>query len=110
MPDETTPDLMLRLKAVLELTGFSVNSIDRLVEEGLFPAPVRIGVRSRGWLRREILDWQARCIAERDAKLARKRAERERTEADRAERRARHEARERGVPTRSVPRYVSERD
>jgi hypothetical protein len=92
----------------------SSNALDARINEGTFPAPVKIGPRSVAFILSEVLAWQAARVAERDAKLALKRAERERAEreeAERTERKAQQEARERGTaPTRTVPRYVSERD
>jgi prophage regulatory protein len=47
-------DTMLRINEVVRLTGISVSSLKRMVEDGRFPRPMRIGIRAKGWPARDI--------------------------------------------------------
>jgi len=87
MPDELRR--MLRREAVLEITGHHPKTFERLVAQGLLPAPIKIGPRAVAWPEDEIVAWQVRKIAERDAAQNAKREERERAARERAEREAR---------------------
>lgn len=41
---------IMRLKAVVAETGYKTHtSIYALIKEGLFPTPISLGIRSRGW-------------------------------------------------------------
>jgi len=51
------PDRFLRLDAVLDRTGLSRSTLYRKVEEGTFPAQVRIASRCVGWRESAINDW-----------------------------------------------------
>jgi prophage regulatory protein len=42
-------------------------NINRLIREGLFPKPVKLGHSTKVWVESEIEEYQARKIAERDA-------------------------------------------
>ncbi|MCF8151663.1 MAG: AlpA family transcriptional regulator [Burkholderiaceae bacterium] len=53
--DETDLTL-LRLPAVLKRTGFSRSCLYKLVKQGCFPRPVKIG-RMSGWIAGEINNW-----------------------------------------------------
>ncbi len=57
---------IIRKKKLAEFTGLQRTAIDDLIREGLFPKPIKLGVRSIGWLEKDINDWQAARIAERD--------------------------------------------
>ncbi|MBB1061862.1 helix-turn-helix transcriptional regulator [Marilutibacter spongiae] len=59
---------LLRLPQVQASTGLSRSEIYRRVRSGDFPAPVKLGERASAWVEREIVEWAARRIAERDAK------------------------------------------
>ena len=48
---------ILRLPAVLELTGLSRTTIWRMVKRGEFPQPVALGARARGWRASEVQEW-----------------------------------------------------
>jgi prophage regulatory protein len=63
------PDRILRLPAVIELTGLGRSAIYQAIARGRFPRPVPLapGNRARGWLASEIAAHQQRCVAERDA-------------------------------------------
>lgn len=60
---------ILRLPLVKSRTGLSRSSIYMSAAEGKFPRPIRLGVRSVGWLESEIDSWLAsRVEASRKAK------------------------------------------
>ena len=48
---------ILRLPEVQSQTGLSRSSIYLMMSEGLFPASVKLGERSVGWVEKEIQDW-----------------------------------------------------
>jgi prophage regulatory protein len=56
MPTDT-PDRMLRLNSVLDRTGLSRSTLYRKVEEGTFPAQVKIAARCVGWRESAIAAW-----------------------------------------------------
>ena len=66
----TVPFVLLRLPDVKAHTGLSRSEIYRRIAQGVFPAPVKIGVRASAWNSAEIERWKADRIAERDAKKA----------------------------------------
>ena len=57
MNSPTTPDRLLRRSSVEEVTGLSKASIYRLMDEGSFPPPVRIGTRAVAWPQSAIVEW-----------------------------------------------------
>lgn len=63
-PSTTTPDVpkrevdwILGFREVMAITGFSRASIYRLISEGQFPAPAKIGSRKVGWKTSQINNW-----------------------------------------------------
>ena len=56
----------LRQPTVSEITGLPEKSLERLINEGAFPKPVRIGKRAVAWIEDEVLAWQEAKIAARD--------------------------------------------
>lgn len=56
---------ILRIKEVAATLSVSRWTIRRLVDQGDFPQPVRIGDRSKGWLLSEIEAWEQERMAER---------------------------------------------
>ncbi len=48
---------ILRMPAVLELTGLSRPTVERWVRAGRFPAPLKLGERAIGWRLDEIERW-----------------------------------------------------
>jgi prophage regulatory protein len=50
-------DLILRIEAVVAITGLSKPSIYRLISEKAFPKPVRLTAGARGWRLSEVLAW-----------------------------------------------------
>lgn len=55
---------ILRLPCVIQRTGLSRSSIYSYVSQKRFPAPIRLGARSVGWLETDINDWIASRIKE----------------------------------------------
>ena len=45
---------ILRRSQVLESLGISSSTLDRRINDGLFPPPVPISLRSRGWPEHEV--------------------------------------------------------
>ena len=50
-------DRILRLNTVLDRTGLSRSTLYRKVDQGTFPAQVRIATRCVGWRESAILEW-----------------------------------------------------
>jgi prophage regulatory protein len=57
----------LRLYEVKQATGLGHATIYEWMARGDFPKPVPLGGRRVGWIDAEILEWQNKRIAERDA-------------------------------------------
>ena len=57
IPDMDSPPKLLRLPAVLELTGLGRSTLYVLMRRGEFPSPVRISVRAVAWRQFEVVDW-----------------------------------------------------
>jgi prophage regulatory protein len=53
-----TPDRILRIKAVLALTGLSRSTLYRKMERGTFPANFKISERCAGWRESAVAQWQ----------------------------------------------------
>jgi predicted DNA-binding transcriptional regulator AlpA len=56
-----------------ELTSFSTRHLSRLVEQGTFPKPLRLGTGINGrlaFVEHEVRDWIRARLAKRDAKAA----------------------------------------
>jgi prophage regulatory protein len=68
MPDESGPDVIVRLRTVEQFAGKKRSQIYDDIRNGLFPRPLKLtdGGRAVGWLRRELLAWQQSRIAARD--------------------------------------------
>jgi prophage regulatory protein len=47
-------DTMLRMPEVERLTGISKSTIKRMVADGRFPKALRLGIRAKGWLARDV--------------------------------------------------------
>lgn len=63
-------DILLTRRQVEARCGLSTSSIYRLMRQGLFPEPIRIGVRAVRWPSSEINTWLAtrpRATGDRDA-------------------------------------------
>ena len=48
---------MMRLHAVMAATGLSKSTIYRLIGEGTFPRPTKLGIKASGWSESEIREW-----------------------------------------------------
>jgi prophage regulatory protein len=49
--------LLLRLGAVIRVTGLSRSTLYRLIADGQFPRPVRLGPRAVAWRRVDVEAW-----------------------------------------------------
>lgn len=58
-PQHGSSDRLLRRKEVEHETGLSRTTIYRLMDEGTFPRPRRIGARAVAWPSSEIARWKA---------------------------------------------------
>lgn len=48
---------VLRLNDVIGITGIGRSSIYKWMTDGTFPSPLSLGVRSVGWLEKDIQEW-----------------------------------------------------
>ena len=48
---------LMKIEEVLALVGFGKSTLYKMISAGLFPRPVRIGLRAVRWRRSEILAW-----------------------------------------------------
>ncbi|MCU1224256.1 MAG: alpA [Edaphobacter sp.] len=55
---------ILRLRKVLERTGFSRSTLYLRIAAGSFPRPISLGGRSVGWVDSEVDAWIASRVAE----------------------------------------------
>lgn len=62
--------VVLTLEQVCEITGLGKDTVYRLIREGKFPAPIKVGIRAARWIDHEVEAYIDRKIAERDAKAA----------------------------------------
>jgi predicted DNA-binding transcriptional regulator AlpA len=65
MPLAPAKPELLRLREVADLLGIGLRSLNRNVERGLFPRPIRLSSRTLRYSRRAVLQW----IAERSERL-----------------------------------------
>lgn len=56
---------ILRLKAVMEMTGLARSTIYKYVADGHFPKQTKLGLRCVGWLREEVEEWITERLASR---------------------------------------------
>lgn len=61
----TAERAVLRLPQVLPLVGLSKSTLYHYVQHGLFPAPLKLGIRASGWLAEEVNQWVAERAKER---------------------------------------------
>jgi len=54
---DDSPPILLRLPAVMKLTGLGRSTIYRMVAEHRFPCPVRITNRAVAWRRTDVDQW-----------------------------------------------------
>ena len=48
---------VLRLPDVLERVALSKSTLWRLINDGDFPEPIKLGPRATGWLEEEVDEW-----------------------------------------------------
>lgn len=54
----------LRLPQVIQRTGISRSAIYKMVAEGAFPKPIRIGARAVAWVESDVESWsESRIVA-----------------------------------------------
>ena len=70
-PEHAAPVRMLRLSMVLDRTGLSKSALYRLIGEGSFPKPVRLGAQAVGWVESEVEQWIRDRVAESRAEAGR---------------------------------------
>ncbi|WP_238939085.1 helix-turn-helix transcriptional regulator [Mixta mediterraneensis] len=68
--DMTTSKKLVRLSEVLNRTGYSRAWIYKLIAQGRFPQPVKIGSRSIAFVENEIDEWINQRIAESRREVA----------------------------------------
>ena len=73
---------ILRRPQVERLTGLRRSSLYALVQAGKFPRPIKLSEKAVGWLELEIVDWQQRRVAERDAGIVAPRRRRRRRKVE----------------------------
>ena len=63
---------LIRIKAVVTLTGLSKSYIYELRNKGLFPKSIQLvaGGSSVAWVEQEVLDWIESRIQDRDSEMA----------------------------------------
>lgn len=59
-----TTDTVLRQPSLKSIYGIGRSTTYALIKAGKFPAPIRLGARSVGWLRSECDNWLAERVAE----------------------------------------------
>jgi len=57
---------IIKLNRVIEITALARSTIYQYVAEKRFPAPIKIGERSSGWILSEVENWLSDRISERD--------------------------------------------
>lgn len=57
MGTSTRENRIVRLPEVERMTGLAKTTIHRWYRDGRFPRPLRLGPKSIGWRRKEILEW-----------------------------------------------------
>jgi prophage regulatory protein len=55
-----SPFQLLRLPDVTRMVGLSRSTIYQMIEQGRFPAGVRLGARARGWRMGDVVAWLER--------------------------------------------------
>ena len=63
--DNNNPERLLRRPEVQQLTALPTSTLYRMLKEGRFPSPVKIGVRAVAWRAGEVADWLADRLAAR---------------------------------------------
>jgi prophage regulatory protein len=61
-----SPSNILRRTAARAATGYSDTQFDVALRAGEVPQPIKLGIRSVGWIEDELLSWQLFKAAQRD--------------------------------------------
>jgi prophage regulatory protein len=61
------PNTIFKAPEVLKIARVSRNTLETMISNGQFPAPIRLSKKSIGWVSGEIQAWIDSKIAERDA-------------------------------------------
>ncbi|MGJ3264309.1 MAG: helix-turn-helix transcriptional regulator [Salinarimonas sp.] len=61
----------MRIAEVLAETGYRRSTLYDHMDKGLFPRPIRLGPKARGWVAEEVQAWRAARLAERDVEPTR---------------------------------------
>lgn len=61
---------LIKIKDVMKVTSLARPTIYKYIKNGTFPKPVSLGGRAVAWVDKEIEEWVAERIAERDEELA----------------------------------------
>lgn len=56
-PEGTIEIRLLRLPEVMRTVGLSRSTIYYLMDEGLFPSPIRLGKRTIAWHQTDLISW-----------------------------------------------------
>lgn len=59
------PLVFLPWTEVVRRTSLSRSSIDRMIEAGGFPHPVRLGPSRKAWVEAELIEWQHKILLNR---------------------------------------------
>ena len=60
---------ILKLPAVIEITGKCRSAVYQQISEGTFPKQINLGPRAVGWLESEIQEWIDSRIQSRDSEV-----------------------------------------
>jgi prophage regulatory protein len=52
-----TPDRILRIRSVLQITGLTRSTLYRKIQRGQFPSQIKISERCAGWRESEVAAW-----------------------------------------------------
>lgn len=58
---------VIKIRGVTLVTQISRSAIYELIKKGLFPKPIKLGVRASGWFESEIEQWLEEKAKQRDA-------------------------------------------
>ncbi|EIZ1472122.1 TPA: AlpA family transcriptional regulator [Salmonella enterica] len=70
LQEYTVNQSLIRMPEARRRTGYGKAWIYKLIADGKFPAPVKLGSRSIAFVESEVDEWIAERIAERDKKAA----------------------------------------
>lgn len=57
---------VVRIDEVTFITQMSRSMVYELIKKGLFPKPIKLGLRASGWILEEVEQWLANKVKERD--------------------------------------------